>query len=101
MIEIIQSEVFSNWLRGLKDRRARARIHARLDRMADGNFGDSEPIGDGLSEARIHYGPGYRLYFMRRGRALVVLLCGGDKSSQQRDIQRAKVVADLWKGENP
>lgn len=69
--------------------------------MADGNFGDSEPIGDGLSEARIHYGPGYRLYFMRRGRALVVLLCGGDKSSQQRDIQRAKVVADLWKGENP
>ncbi|QTR52105.1 type II toxin-antitoxin system RelE/ParE family toxin [Thiothrix unzii] len=101
MIEIIQSKVFSDWLLGLKDRQARARIYARLDRMADGNFGDAEPIGEGMSEARIHYGPGYRLYFMQRGQALVVLLCGGDKSTQQRDIQRAKVVADLWKGENP
>ncbi len=101
MIEIIQSDVFADWLLSLKDRRARARVYARLDRIAEGNFGDVEPIGDGLSEARIHYGPGYRLYFMRRGESLVVLLGGGDKSTQQRDIQRAKVVADLWKGEHP
>lgn len=101
MIEIIQSDVFADWLVKLKDRRARARVYARLDRMAEGNFGDVEPIGEGLSEARIHYGPGYRLYFMQRGQALVVLLCGGDKATQPRDIQRAKVIADVWKGEYP
>jgi putative addiction module killer protein len=101
MIEIIQSDVFADWLVKLKDRRARARVYARLDRMAEGNFGDVEPIGEGLSETRIHYGPGYRLYFMQRGQALVVLLCGGDKATQPRDIQRAKVIADVWKGENP
>ena len=101
MIEIIQSEGFAEWLVKLKDRRAKARVYARLDRIAEGNWGDVEPIGDGLSEARIHYGPGYRLYFMRRGDSLVVLLCGGDKATQQRDIQRAKVVAEIWKGENP
>jgi putative addiction module killer protein len=97
MIEILQSETFADWLRHLKDRRARARIQARLDRMADGNFGDIESVGDGISEARIHYEPGYRLYFMPRGRQLVVLLCGGDKASQSRDIQRAKQIAQDWK----
>ncbi len=101
MIEIIQSEGFAEWLVKLKDRRAKARVYARLDRIAEGNWGDVEPIGDGLSEARIHYDPGYRLYFMPRGDSLVVLLCGGDKATQQRDIQRAKVVAEIWKGENP
>jgi putative addiction module killer protein len=98
MIEIIQSGTFADWLAGLKDSRARARIHARIDRMADCNFGDAKPVGEGISEARIHYGPGYRLYFMQQGQTLVVLLCGGDKSTQQRDIKQAKVIAELWEG---
>lgn len=97
MIEIIQSETFQCWLSNLGDRQARARIQVRLDRMADGHFGDVEPVGDGVSEARIHYGPGYRLYFMRRGQCVVVVLCGGDKSSQARDIQQAKTIAKNWK----
>ncbi len=97
MIEILQSATFANWLSHLKDRRARARIQARLDRMADGNFGDIAPVGDGISEACVHYGPGYRLYFISRGRQLVVLLCGGDKASQPGDIQRARQIAHDWK----
>jgi putative addiction module killer protein len=97
MIEIIQSETFKRWLSGLGDRQARARIQTRLDRMAEGHFGDAEPVGGGISEARIHYGPGYRLYFMQRGKCLVVLLCGGDKSSQSRDIEQAKSIANDWK----
>jgi putative addiction module killer protein len=96
MVEVIQSSTFATWLAGLKDRQARARIHARIDRMADGNFGDAEPVGEGVSEARIHYGPGYRLYFMQRGQMLVVLLCGGDKSTQQKDIRKAKLIAQTW-----
>lgn len=98
MIEIIQSSTFSAWLTGLRDIKARARIHARIDRMAEGNFGDAEPVGEGISEARIHYGPGYRLYFIRRGQSLVVLLCGGDKSTQQKDIKQAKRIAQAWEG---
>ncbi len=66
--------------------------------MAEGNFGDAEPVGEGISEARIHYGPGYRLYFIRRGQSLVVLLCGGDKSTQQKDIKQAKRIAQAWEG---
>lgn len=97
MAEIVRSATFSNWLSGLADGRARARIQARIDRMADGNFGDVEPIGDGLSEARIHYGPGYRVYFMQQGRRLVILLCGGDKGSQGRDIKQAGRIAKAWK----
>lgn len=69
--------------------------------MADGNFGDAKPIGDGLSEARIDYGPGYRVYFMQQGRQLVILLCGGDKSSQNRDIKQARLIARAWKEQNP
>ena len=69
--------------------------------MADGNMGDAKPVGDGLSEARIDYGPGYRVYFMQQGRQLVVLLCGGDKSSQTRDIKQAKQIAKAWKEQNP
>jgi putative addiction module killer protein len=68
--------------------------------MADGNFGDAEPVGDGLSEARIHYGPGYRVYFMQQGRQLVILLCGGDKGSQNRDIEQARLIAKAWKEQN-
>ncbi|EKT0983298.1 type II toxin-antitoxin system RelE/ParE family toxin [Salmonella enterica] len=97
MKEIIRSETFSDWLLSLKDSRAKARVLARIDRMKAGNFGDSEPIGDGLNEARIHYGPGYRVYFMKQGNVVVVLLCGGDKSSQSKDIKQAKQIAKAWR----
>jgi putative addiction module killer protein len=93
VVEVIRSGVFAKWLDGLGDGTARARIAARIDRLAFGNFGDAEPVGEGLSELRIHYGPGYRVYFMRRGRSLVILLCGGDKSSQKRDIAAARAMA--------
>ncbi len=73
------------------------RIAARIDRMAGGNSGDVEPVGEGISEARIHYGPGYRLYFLQDGDTIIVLLCGGDKSTQTRDIQQAKAIAHNWK----
>ena len=74
-----------------------ARINVRLRNAALGNFGDVAPVGDGVSEMRIHYGPGYRLYFIRRGPAIIVLLCGGDKASQQRDIRRARTMAPDWR----
>ncbi len=77
----------------LKDHRARARIAARIDRVIEGNSGDVKAVGDGVSELRIAYGPGYRVYFTRRGSRLVILLCGGDKSSQRRDIRTAKALA--------
>jgi putative addiction module killer protein len=91
--EIRQTETFSQWLRGLADRRARAKIAARIDRLAHGNPGDAAPVGEGVSELRIHFGPGYRVYFVARGRAVVILLCGGDKSSQAKDIKTAKQLA--------
>ncbi|NWA28866.1 type II toxin-antitoxin system RelE/ParE family toxin [Pseudomonas gingeri] len=97
MIEIIRSAVFSDWLSELSDSRARVRVQVRIDRMAEGNFGDVKSVGDGLSEARIDYGPGYRLYFTYQGRHLVILLCGGDKSSQRRDIKQASLIAKAWK----
>jgi putative addiction module killer protein len=98
MVEVIRSATFDRWLMGLRDRRAVARIAARLDRLASGNSGDAEPVGEGVSELRIHYGPGYRVYFLQRGPVLIVLLCGGDKSSQERDITQAKALAAEWKG---
>lgn len=93
MIEVRQTDTFSEWFSGLRDKRAKARIDARIDRMAMGNFGDVEPAGEGVSELRIDYGPGYRVYFIRRGPTLVLLLCGGDKSTQDKDIKRAKALA--------
>jgi putative addiction module killer protein len=81
---------FVKWLRDLEDRQARARIEARLSRVAIGNFGDVEPVGEGVMELRIDWGPGYRVYFARVGQVIVLLLCGGDKRTQQRDINRAK-----------
>jgi putative addiction module killer protein len=93
MIEVRQTETFRVWLEGLRDRRAAAKIAARLARLELGNFGDVEPVGEGVSELRIHHGPGYRAYLSQRGRVLVVMLCGGDKSSQDRDVKRAKEMA--------
>lgn len=80
----------------MKDQRVRALIASRLERLAYGHFGDVERVGEGVSELRIHYGPGYRIYFVRRGEEIVVLLCGGDKSSQAKDIKTAKRLASDW-----
>jgi putative addiction module killer protein len=93
MVVVRQTETFSEWLQDLRDRKAAAKIAARLARLELGNFGDAEPVGEGISELRIHFGPGYRVYVVRRGEVLVVVLCGGDKSSQERDIKRAKEMA--------
>jgi putative addiction module killer protein len=93
MIEVRETAVFSLWLRKLRDQRAKARIAARIRRAAFDNLGDVRPVGAGVSEMRIDYGPGYRVYFVERGKRLIVLLCGGDKSTQDRDIERAKAVA--------
>jgi putative addiction module killer protein len=90
MPTIRRTEEFSRWLADLRDLRARAKIVARIDRLALGNPGDVAPVGSGISEMRIHYGPGYRVYFAQRGDAIVILLCGGDKSSQSADIATAK-----------
>ena len=88
-------------MEGLRDRRALDAINARLRRVQLGNFGDSHSVGGGISELRINYGPGYRLYFIREGAEVIVLLCGGDKDSQRRDIQTARVIANNdWRNEN-
>jgi putative addiction module killer protein len=93
MYEIRTTDTFENWLKALKDRKAVLAIAKRLDRAMKGNLGDVEAVGDGVSEMRIFFGPGYRLYFTMQNGKLIVLLCGGDKSSQQRDIQKAKELA--------
>ena len=88
-----QTSVFAELLRGLRDLQARARILVRIDRLALGNAGDVQPVGEGVSEMRVHHGPGYRVYFMRRGDEVIILLCGGDKSTQARDIEVARALA--------
>jgi putative addiction module killer protein len=93
VIEIRETEIFSSWLTALRDNQARARIAVRIRRLAFGNPGDVKPVGEGVSELRIPYGPGYRVYFVQRGNLLIVLLCGGDKSTQDRDIATAKRIA--------
>jgi len=93
MLEVRQTDVFAAWFAGLRDRDARARITARIRRLSLGNPGEVKPVGSGVSEMRIDYGPGYRVYFVGRGNSLVVLLCGGDKRSQDRDIARALELA--------
>ena len=96
MIEIRKTDVFAKWIDGLKDMRARARVLVRIERLAAGNQGDVRPVGEGVSELRIDYGPGYRVYFVRRGQALIILLAGGDKRSQKRDIRTAiRLAQDL------
>lgn len=93
MFEVRQTAVFEAWIDGLKDMRAVARIEVRLRRLSLGHLGDAKSLGDGVSEMRIDYGPGYRLYFTRRGERIVILLCGGDKKRQSGDIALAKQMA--------
>ncbi|QAY95884.1 addiction module antitoxin RelB [Methylovirgula ligni] len=92
-MEIRQTETYSDWFDSLKDQRAKARIAIRIRRLSLGNPGDVKPVGHGISELRISYGPGYRVYYVQRGLVFVVLLCGGDKSSQAADIGKAKELA--------
>lgn len=93
MIEVRQTEGYSEWFASLRDKQARARINARIRRLSLGNPGDVKPVGEGVSELRIDYGPGYRVYFLQRGREVVILLAGGDKRTQQKDIQTALELA--------
>jgi putative addiction module killer protein len=93
MLEIRQTQVFADWLDRLKDRRAKQIIAQRIVRLRNGHIGDAQPVGESISELRIHHGPGYRIYFVQHGTVLIILLCGGDKGSQQKDIQKAKGLA--------
>lgn len=100
MIQLLQTETYQKWEVRLRDKRARTIIAARLMRLAEGLPGDVEPVGEGVSELRIHHGPGYRVYFQRRGSLIVLLLCGGDKSTQSRDVNAAKKLAKKWSHKN-
>lgn len=93
MFTVRRTDIFKDWLDGLKDRRAAARIRARVLRLEDGNLGDVKPVGGGVSELRIDYGPGYRVYFTQPERTIILLICGGDKKGQSRDIATAKRIA--------
>jgi len=93
MVEVRQTEQFVRWLEGLRDLRGRAKVLARIERLIGGNPGDVRPVGSGLSELRIYYGPGYRVYYLQRGTTLIILLAGGDKSSQVKDIDEALLSA--------
>jgi putative addiction module killer protein len=93
MIEVRQTDLFANWLRKLRDEQARSRIQIRIRRLSLGNFGDVKPVGEGVSELRIDYGPGYRVYFQMTGSLLVLLLVGGTKKTQDEDIAKAKKLA--------
>lgn len=93
MLTIRETDEFSSWLKALRDSIARAKILVRVQRLADGNPGDVKPVGDGISELRIHHGAGYRVYYIQRGDELIILLCGGDKGSQDSDIAKAKKIA--------
>ncbi len=93
MIEVRQTAEFTKWMARLRDARGRAKIAARIDRLSMGHAGDVRPVGEGISELRIHDGPGYRVYYVQRDAILIILLCGGDKSSQSRDIRATKKLA--------
>jgi putative addiction module killer protein len=94
MYSILTTEKFDSWFSKLKDRKGKVLIQVRIDRMEDGNFGDCQPVGGGVSEIRIHHGPGYRVYFKRSGIEIIVLLVGGDKSSQPKDIKAAQALVE-------
>jgi putative addiction module killer protein len=97
MLQVRETEEFSRWLKALRDLRARSKILVRIARLASGNPGDVAPVGEGVSELRIDYGPGYRVYYVQRGARYILLLAGGDKASQVRDIKRAKRLAIEYK----
>ena len=92
-MEVLYTEVFESWLNGLRDQRARASVITRIERIEDGNFGDHHLVGGGVSELRIDIGPGYRVYYTLRGSTIVILLCGGDKGTQRRDVRTAQRLA--------
>jgi putative addiction module killer protein len=96
MFELKQTEVFRAWRKELRDERAKALIASRLDRLAYGHVGDARSVGGGISELRIHYGPGYRIYFHRQANTLIILLCAGDKAGQDRDIKTARRILEDW-----
>ena len=96
MKETRRTRTFIKWLKKLKDRTGKFLIAERISRLRDGNLGDSGPVGEGVSELRIHYGPGYRVYFKDTGKEIIILLCGGDKTTQQTDITRAKKIVKLY-----
>lgn len=98
-IEVLQTATYARWFARLRDERAQSRILARVRRLSLGNFGDAKPVGGGVSELRVDYGPGYRVYFTRRGAQLVLLLTGGDKSRQRADIAEAREIAAQWDDE--
>lgn len=100
MAQLFRTEVFDAWLRGLRDLSGRARIDVRIKRLAQGNAGDVRSVGKGVSELRIDAGPGYRVYYATRGEEFILLLAGGDKSTQARDIEKAHELWDEWKAEN-
>lgn len=93
MLEVLKTDEFDRWLSNLEDERAKTKIASRIARLSFGNAGDVKPVGDGVSEMRVHHGPGYRVYCKQTGRTIIVILCGGDKSTQDRDIKRAKEMA--------
>ena len=97
MIEVRQTAEYAKWFASLRDLKARARIDVRIRRLSLGNPSDVKPVGEGVSELRVDYGPGYRVYFAQRGQIVALLLCGGDKRTQDRDIERAKALAREWK----
>lgn len=101
MVEVLRSGTFDRWLSKLKDRRAVARVLVRINRLAAGNPGDVKPVGHGVSELRIAYGPGYRIYYLHDGDRVILLLTGGDKSSQDADIRQAHQIAAEWRRDRP
>ena len=94
MVQIQQTETYAKWFAGVRDRVTRARIDIRIRRLSLGNAGDTKPVGEGVSELRVDHGPGYRIYFIQRGEVVIVLLAGGDKSTQDKDIRNAKALAN-------
>ncbi|KGN35314.1 type II toxin-antitoxin system RelE/ParE family toxin [Knoellia subterranea] len=98
-IDVVQTGEFDTWIRKLKDRQGKLRILKRIDRLANGNPGDVAPVGRGVSELRLNVGPGYRVYYLQDGDALVLLLCGGDKSTQSNDIEQAHKLAEEWRAD--
>jgi putative addiction module killer protein len=100
MIEIRETDTYKKWFHSLNDKRAKARIDVRIKRVSLGNFGDVQPVGNGVSELKINYGAGYRVYFVKQGNLIVILLCGGDKSTQSKDIQKAHELAQSLKDQS-